>query len=560
MKKKILFLGILLTGFIALGEGILNRSQTLEQEENLENTELAIYVEGEKQPDLPEKNNSENYVFDKAICYVNGHEDESITVSWDKDAWAPIIKGLSTYKTRCDLYFKEETELDRCYEQYGKDSINCNIIAQVDDTGACPEVTGEGNVLVIGAESTNGYVCSAPDDYGTSYYFRGNVENNWVKFAGYYWRILRINGDGSIRMIYAGDANVIDALENKAEVLKNGYNDADTNYTQIGESSYNYYWKKDNVQETVNSYVYRDNAGVGYMYGNRDGIVEGSTQASTNTHRATATKYYAKEYGYNAVTDRFTLKDPVALLGTEITEDYVGWYTMNSSSSGTSDSYVQKVRTVTPSDGSSDAKIVYSYVTYGTTSKEKTQTNINDSTIKEYIDEWYESHIKDTEYEQYLADTLFCNDRSISYTTPSGYSNLGYGTEQTAYRWYGYSSSRGVTLNCAQQNDRFTVEDSSIGNGDLTYPIGLLTTDEVYLAGGHSANNYKYYLYTGNYYWTLSPYDFNGYTADEGIVFPSGNALTSHSVNNYIGVRPVLNLKSGSLKSGLGTANDPYQV
>ena len=452
MKKKILFLGILLTSLFVLEGGILNRSQTLEQEENLENTELAIYVEGEKQPDLPEKNNSENYVFDKAICYVNGHEDESITISWDKDAWAPIIKGLSTYKTRCDLYFKEETELDRCYEQYGKDSINCKIIAQVDDTGACPTVTEEGNVLVTSAESTNGYVCSAPDDYGTSYYFMGTVENNWVKFADSYWRIIRINGDGSIRMIYAGDANVIDGLSNKADVLKNGYNDGSTDYTQIGTSPFNS--------------SYDDNAYVGYMYGIRDSS------------------------------------------------------------------------------------------TY-----EETHRNINSSTIKTAVDTWYESHIKDTEYEQYLADALFCNDRSLYYTTPSGYSNLGYGTEVTAYRWYDYSSSRGVTLNCAQQNDRFTVEDSSIGNGDLTYPIGLLTTDEAYLAGGYSnVSNSKYYLYTGNIYWTLSPFNFRNGNAYVRRVYSSGNANSLDNVRNSYGVRPVLNLKSGSLKSGLGTANDPYQV
>ena len=443
MKKKILFLGILLTNLFVLGRGgILSKNQTLEQEENLENTELAIYVEGEKQPDLPEKNNSENYVFDKAICYVNGHEDESITISWDKDAWAPIIKGLSTYKTRCDLYFKEETELDRCYEQYGKDSINCKIIAQVDDTGACPTVTEEGNVLVTSKEETNGYICSAPDDYGTSYYFRGTVENNWVKFADSYWRIIRINGDGSIRMIYAGDANVIDGLSNKADVLKNGYNDKSTDYTQIGTSPFNS--SSD------------DNAYVGYMYGIR-----------------------------------------------------------------------------------------------GSSTYEETHRNINSSTIKTAVDTWYESHIKDTEYEQYLADTLFCNDRLVI-------SGNGVGNESTDYRWYSYSSSRGVTLNCAQQNDRFTVEDSSIGNGDLTYPIGLLTTDEAYLAGGYSSNS-KYYLYTGNIYWTLSPDDFSYGNASVRDVGGGGTAY-SVLVSGELGVRPVLNLKSGSLKSGLGTANDPYQV
>ncbi len=49
--------------------------------------------------------------------------------------------------------------------------------------------------------TTDEGIYSAVDDYGTSYYFRGVVENNYVKFAGAYWRIIRINGDGTIRMI-----------------------------------------------------------------------------------------------------------------------------------------------------------------------------------------------------------------------------------------------------------------------------------------------------------------------------------------------------------------------
>ena len=47
-------------------------------------------------------------------------------------------------------------------------------------------------------------IYKAQDDYGTSYYFRGAVDNNYVYFANKYWRIIRINGDGSIRMIYDG--------------------------------------------------------------------------------------------------------------------------------------------------------------------------------------------------------------------------------------------------------------------------------------------------------------------------------------------------------------------
>ena len=324
-------------------------------------------------------------------------------------------------------------------------SITDEIIANVDTTGACPEVLEDGTVNVTSAKSTNGYVCSAPDDYGTSYYFRGNVTNNYVKFAGFYWRILRINGDGSIRMIYAGDADVIDALDNKTEVLANGYNDGDTGYTQIGESAYNS--------------SYNDNAYVGYMYG--------ATGASTY---------------------------------------------------------------------------------------EETHANINNSTIKTRVDEWYEENIAShSEYAQYISDTLFCNDRSFA----SSNTGTGAGTSQTYYRWY---SSSIKTLKCSQQNDRFTVDDEVVGNGDLTYPVGLLTTDEAALAGGYNSSNSGYYLYTGNNYWTMSPRYFSGSSAFVRGVGSAGNLDFLNLVSTSTGVRPVLNLKSGSLTKGSGTATDPFLV
>ena len=437
------------------------------------------------------------------------------------------------------------------------EKIPFNVVsaADADTAEGCPTVNEDGTVEVTAAEDTNGYLCSAPDDYGTSYYYRGNVENNWVKFGGYYWRILRINGDGSIRMIYAGDASVIDALPNKSDVLKNGYNDRDTDYTQIGTSRYNNYWKKDNIRESSSAYVNYDNAGVGYMYGNRDGITEGSIAHSTNTHKTTETKYYAQSYSYNEETDQFTLVDPVGVLGSDMSEEYVGWYTMNSTNASTSANYFYKVTSVSVS---TDAEVGYAYVRYGTTSMEKAQTNTNDSDIKAYLDNWYEEHLSGTEYESYIADTLFCNYRSLGSNTSSSYNQLGYGVETTKYRWD--SSSNGIRLTCSNQNDRFTVDDEETGNGDLTYPIGLVNTDEVYLVGGHNYTNYGYYLYTGNEYWTMSPNYFTGSNATVRFVYSNSYASDNYYVGSSSGVRPVINLKANSLTSGDGTANNPYVV
>ena len=527
---------------------------------------------GENTPVLLSSNEVVQPTLDNATTsfkLTTGYLDHNESVTYDLRLWMDenvtandtdsMNKVFNSKVTIIASYIDHmPTGYEQCVDKYGEDSIQCSILADADTAEGCPTVNEDGTVEVTAAEDTNGYLCSAPDDYGTSYYYRGNVENNWVKFGGYYWRILRINGDGSIRMIYAGDASVIDALPNKSDVLKNGYNDRDTDYTQIGTSRYNNYWKKDNIRESSSAYVNYDNAGVGYMYGNRDGITEGSMAHSTNTHKTTETKYYAQSYSYNEETDQFTLVDPVGVLGSDMSEEYVGWYTMNSTNASTSVNYVYKVTSVSVS---TDAEVGYAYVRYGTTSMEKAQTNTNDSDIKAYLDNWYEEHLSGTEYESYIADTLFCNYRSLGSNTSSSYNQLGYGVEPTKYRWD--SSSNGIRLTCSNQNDRFTVDDEVTGNGDLTYPIGLINTDEVYLAGGsegYGISNSGYYLYTGNTYWTMSPYNFNGSGAIVRRVDSNGNANGNNYVYNSYGVRPVINLKADSLKSGDGTASNPYTV
>ena len=50
-------------------------------------------------------------------------------------------------------------------------------------------------------KSTEKELSSTPDDYGTSYYYRGGVEDNYVNFAGMCWRVVRIQGDGSVKLI-----------------------------------------------------------------------------------------------------------------------------------------------------------------------------------------------------------------------------------------------------------------------------------------------------------------------------------------------------------------------
>ena len=115
-----------------------------------------------------------------------------------------------------------------------------------------------------------------------------------------------------------------------------------------------------------------------------------------------------------------------------------------------------------------------------------------------------------------------------------------------------------MMLTCLQQNDAFTVSDTTNGNGALTYPIGLITTDEAVLAGGWNVSNNGYYLYSGSPYWTSSPEAFNGSLAVVMCVNLAGFTGYSYSVNFFNGVRPVFNLSSEILKNGDGTASNPF--
>ena len=110
-------------------------------------------------------------------------------------------------------------------------------------------------------------------------------------------------------------------------------------------------------------------------------------------------------------------------------------------------------------------------------------------------------------------------------------------------------------------NDLYTINGSSNGNGALTYPIGLITMDEIVYAGGSvftSKINSIYFLSTGQYYWTMTPKQFfnGGAWGYFEIIGSYGGGIGWN-----IGVRPVINLRSDvTISSGDGTASNPYVI
>ena len=205
-------------------------------------------------------------------------------------------------------------------------------------------------------------------------------------------------------------------------------------------------------------------------------------------------------------------------------------------------------------DKEDNAYIGYMYGTPNSSTYEETHANENESIIKAYVDSWYKTNIEDAEYSQYVADVIYCNDRSLN-------SGNGYGTNETYYSAYNrLNTNNSPVLTCTNKNDGFTVDDTINGNGALTYPVGLITVDEIVMGGGHClTSNGSYYLYTGQFFWTISPYSVqNGNSRMWNLLSSGFPYLVVVGVTR--GVRPVISLKSSVEFTGNGTMDSPFEV
>ena len=195
---------------------------------------------------------------------------------------------------------------------------------------------------------------------------------------------------------------------------------------------------------------------------------------------------------------------------------------------------------------------------------EEARTNTNNSTIKTAIDNWYASNM--TSYTKYLSTTaVYCNDREIESGTYSATGSTFYYAVST--RLY---TNKTPTYDCTNDNDKFTV-DASTGNGKLTYPIALMTADEIAYAGGVAYTNAPMWYYTNSSlesstgitsWWSLSP----GYWGDGAYSWFVGGSgrpglLDGDNVDYLFGVRPVVSLKACTLWSqGDGSSSNPYEI
>ena len=388
---------------------------------------FAYYVDGKISRTMPSRNTG--YTLDT----TNSSCDNGVTVDWDYSKWKANIyyenySATDKTRTKCILYFNKTAKtVSTALGNIEVNSYSPDLTKSACDTSSC--------------ESHEKGIFSTTDADGTSYYYRGAVENNYLKFAGYYWRVVRINGNGSIRIIYDGTS-----------AHSNGESSTDRQY---GTSQFNT--------------AYNNNMYVGYMYTSGEAHGTGTSSAiKTNVD-----KFY---------TDKLA-------------------------------SYASKLDT----------------------------------------------------------NAGFCGDRS-NLNLQSG---VGTGTVITYNKGYLRVEESAPTLTCENASDYYTVSSASSGNKKLSYPIGLITADEVMLAGhaggvfdgsyNHMKSNNGSYLVTGNSFWTMTPaggYNPFGsayWSADGFFVYSSG-VFDDNGTHGTFGLRPVVNLKSGVTITGSGTKTDPYVV
>ena len=195
------------------------------------------------------------------------------------------------------------------------------------------------------------------------------------------------------------------------------------------------------------------------------------------------------------------------------------------------------------------------------------RNNTTDSTIKVFIDTWYQNNL--TNYTKYLSTSaVYCNDRSEgtgqTYSVSSGFNFAPY--YRMDYDTNGANAN--PSYNCSDVRDAFSVENT---NAKLDYPVSLMTADEIAFAGGvaFQTMNTPYAWFISNsagtqvstYWWSLSPNYWNYGDARVWYWFSGYAYLSNYYVNYTNAVRPAISLKSCiKYSTGDGPSESPYEI
>ena len=244
--KKIISLIIVCTIIIS-GMFIYGKSDKKDVLEDNNGPIIAAVIDGKASTTFPTTNKYTATV----ECTRNGiKQDVGAKATWNGTKWVVSFNDISAGNVRCNATFITKVP-----------TFSETILA---NNEVKTPITTPGAAISTASEAL---LASTEDDYGTSYYFRGAVTNNYVEFANKCWRIVRVGGDGSVKLILHNDnptgaANPCDAANNSASAAFAHYNGS--TYTSRFNENYD------------------DNAYIGFKYGTPGSSKYETTHANTN--------------------------------------------------------------------------------------------------------------------------------------------------------------------------------------------------------------------------------------------------------------------------------------
>ena len=244
--KKIISLIIVCTIIIS-GMFIYGKSDKKDLLEDNNGPIIAAVIDGKASTTFPTTNKYTATV----ECTRNGiKQDVGAKATWNGTKWVVSFNDISAGNVRCNATFITKVP-----------TFSETILA---NNEVKTPITTPGAAISTASEAL---LASTEDDYGTSYYFRGAVTNNYVEFANKCWRIVRVGGDGSVKLILHNDnptgaANPCDAANNSASAAFAHYNGS--TYTSRFNENYD------------------DNAYIGFKYGTPGSSKYETTHANTN--------------------------------------------------------------------------------------------------------------------------------------------------------------------------------------------------------------------------------------------------------------------------------------
>ena len=380
------------------------------------------------------------------------------------------------------------------------------------------------------------------DNQNPIYYYRGDIKDNSVIFGNFCWYMVRTTETGGIKLLYNGKPD-----ENGRCIEKN-------QNSVISETKFSY--NADSLQS------------IGYMNGGNFPIKGQQINLETSNY------VYGSSITYDENTKQYTLNDTYQINDwTTDWEKVLKKYLYTCFNETGVCNTVKRFITYPPHYNKETVSISYIDLANGKNFDETiamSQENKNNSTAKDKTEQWYAENL--LEYTRYLEDTIWCNSRKF---VSGPLANEEY-NNKNSYKSYIEDSHRLkiqkeniIDFSCTK-HDSFTVEEDN-GNGALTYPVGLLTLDELTAIGSEIKTQNRYFINNKGCMWLMTPSGISGRTGYvwrfcnpseyNGNVSYLNTSTAQTGVTSLTFIRPSISLKSGTqFVRGTGSYDNPYII